>query len=143
MKYQYDALLKHVKENEDSFRSYFEAILYPNGEIELARPSHQETLVRYFYKKEGIDSKEELIKLIPLAYNVSSFIIDKYKCVSIWYNQILYSASGLTDIQKEILERMKNDGLIDKSAQHRLTAEYSHYLYYQDKYDLLTHKRGN
>lgn len=132
MKYQYDELLAYVRKNEDNFRRYFEAILYPNGEIELVNPSHQETLIRYFYKKEGISSKEELLERIPLSYSVCDFIVDKYKCVSIWYNYIMYSSSGLTDIQEEILDRMRNDGLISKFAQYKETNEYHHFLYFQE-----------
>ena len=138
MIYQYNELLNYVKKHEDEFRRYFEAILYPDGTIELARPSHQETLIRYFFKKEGISSKEELLERIPLSYSINNYIVDKYKCVSIWYNYIVYSSSGLTPIQEDILKNMEKDGLISKFANYTETHEYQHYLhFYKNREELI------
>lgn len=123
-------VIKHVRLNSLKYINYFEAIIYEDGDIELVKPSHIETLIRYCMKKENFKTRQDVMDLIPITYDTISFIVDKYHCISVWYDCMLYSIDGINDKQKEVIERLKKKKIVSPfiDIKSRPTREYHHYL---------------
>lgn len=60
---------------------YCEAIIYPDGDITYAVPSHQQALIKITGKT--IDG---LWDIIPQTASPNKWLIDYTKCIAVWYN---------------------------------------------------------
>lgn len=60
---------------------YCEALIYPDGDITYAVPSHQQALMRIIGK-----NIEELWDIIPHTASPYEWLIDYTKCIAIWYD---------------------------------------------------------
>lgn len=60
---------------------YCEAIIYPDGDITYAVPSHQQALIKITGK-----TMEELWNIAPLTASPNEWLIDYTKCIAVWYN---------------------------------------------------------
>lgn len=60
--------------------NYCEAIIYPDGLITYAVPSHQESLI-----KISNLSREELLDLMPNTAGCVEWLLDYTNCISVWY----------------------------------------------------------
>jgi len=78
--------------------NYCEAIIHPNGEIEYARPSHVQSLIRI-----SGHTSDELYKMMERSMmSPLDFLLDMTKCVCVWYD--FYQApKEITKKQEETL----------------------------------------
>jgi hypothetical protein len=61
--------------------NYCEAIIFPNGDIEYANPSHTEKLISITN-----EPKEELDRKIPIDAGPVAWLVDYTGCVVLWYD---------------------------------------------------------
>ncbi len=87
---------------------YCEAILYPDGTISYVKPSHTETLIR----ATGMTHKE-VYEEIPIATNVMSWLLDKTRCVAIYYDGYIEpSNKKITLAQKIALKKLTESDIV-------------------------------
>lgn len=60
---------------------YCEAIIYPDGKITYAVPSHQQALMRISGK-----TMEELWEIMPHSASPNDWLMDYTKCIAVWYD---------------------------------------------------------
>ena len=98
---------KHAK----TFPHYLEAIIFPNGRIEYAIPSHQEKLISIAIRKKGI-TRQEYLDSVPKEYYLDFlyFLLQDTGCVSVW--NCGYAAAEITKEQKETLKLLADKSLM-------------------------------
>lgn len=103
--------------------NYCEIVIYPDGNIELARPSHTETLFRYYENKYHL-SRAEINREIPEWCSPLHYIIEKENLVSVWYEFVICS-EAITAEQERTLEILKEYKLIKTGYIKDYSHEYS------------------
>ena len=101
---KFDAL-KH----KETFYHYLEVIIYPDGSVEYAIPSHQEKLIQ-ICKEELNVNRDRLFEMCPKEYyfDIITWMCNISKCVSVWTNCITKSDTyPLTNAQLNTLNNMK------------------------------------
>jgi hypothetical protein len=103
-----------IEQHKQHYIHYFEVVLFPDGHIEYAVPSHQEKLIQVCQDKLGI-SRYQLEKMCPKEYycDYITWLCNISECVSIWEHYIVCSDKiPLTDPQKDMIERLQKEGLL-------------------------------
>lgn len=127
-KYSIEEFIELTKKNPDEWNHYCEIIIDNDGQVILARPSHQICLLQYYCDKENI-KMEDAEEYIPREFSPEHFIIDKYNLISVWYESILSSYRGPNEAQLKSLELLKENKLIIPEYLMDKTNEYHLYLY--------------
>lgn len=96
-----------IDENKETY-NYCEAIIFPNGEIDYANPSHTYRLLR-----ETGKSMDEISEIMPISAGPVAWLVDYTNCVAVWYNFGMLP-ENCTDAQEETIERLREAGLISK-----------------------------
>ncbi len=92
----------YIQQHDDI--CYCEAIIYPDGSIEDAQPSHVEKLISICE-----ESRQEINNKMPFDASPLAWLVDYTKCVSLWYNSC-YLPENLTNQQiATITELIKNN----------------------------------
>lgn len=104
--------------------NYCEAILFEDGSIDYAIPSHQEYLVAEYMKRTGM-SKEEVWEEIPITASPIDWLIDKTKCIIIWYDSFMRNKT-ITQSQFNSLSKLKENKIINPNA-HDILVEKTIY----------------
>lgn len=87
---------------------YCEAILYPDGTISYVKPSHTETLIR----ATGMTHKE-VYEEIPITANVISWLLDKTRCIAIYYDGYIEPPNKkITLAQKIALKKLTESDIV-------------------------------
>ena len=98
----------NIKKHAKTFINYLEVIIYSNGKVEYACPSHQMKLENILKDKVGIEKFNQLIEL-PEAYeDYMVFLCTKTNCCSVWNDFYICGKNGLTEKQKEMLIKLKS-----------------------------------
>lgn len=103
------------RNNIDSFiqnhvhDSYCEAILFDDGTISYAIPSHNEMLIRIALERDNI-TRNELDKAMPIEASPVHWLTEYLNCSSLWFNSCI--SCNLTDLQKESLIKLQKVGVI-------------------------------
>lgn len=128
-----DEFIKFTESEPDNWINYCEINMLPNGRVFLARPSHRESIIQFVMEKEGKTRTDIQFEMTKDLLSPTSFYIDKYKLVAIWFNYILHSReSGLTDEQELALSKLEAAHLIRyRHGSVATTSEYTNYLYRQ------------
>lgn len=93
---------------------YCEAILYPNGTISYVKPSHTETLIR----ATGMTHKE-VYEEMPVTANVMSWLLDKTRCVAIYYDGYVEPPNKkITLAQKIALKKLTESDIVSFKYLH-------------------------
>lgn len=121
--------IEYAKENKNKFTNYLEIIITNSGDVLLANPSHTERMIEYVINKENI-TRDKLDELIPDHYAPLEFLLDKYKCVSVWYRYLIMPET-VTGEQRYSIDELWNAGLLGKQVDFRITREYKTYLYHK------------
>lgn len=100
------------KTHAENFKNYCEVVIYEDGKIEYAVPSHQEKAISIYCKNHNI-SRKELWKLIPFTESPLHWICYYEGLVSVWYEMIV-KPENITKEQKRSLARLVLNGCIDK-----------------------------
>ena len=87
---------------------YCEAILYPDGTISYVKPSHTETLIR----ATGMTHKE-VYEEMPVTANVMSWLLDKTRCIAIYYDGYIEPPNKkITLAQKIALKKLIESDIV-------------------------------
>ena len=93
---------------------YCEAILYPDGTISYVKPSHTETLIR----ATGMTHKE-VYEEMPITANVMSWLLDKTRCVAIYYDGYIEPPNKkITLAQKIALKKLTESDIVSFKYLH-------------------------
>ena len=93
---------------------YCEAILYPDGTISYVKPSHTETLIR----ATGMTHKE-VYEEMPVTANVMSWLLDKTRCVAIYYDGYVEPPNKkITLAQKIALKKLTESDIVSFKYLH-------------------------
>ena len=105
---------KDVKLDVDTFINqhnhirYCEAIIYPDGKIAYANPSHVETLIRYI----GID-RETIYNEMDIFDAPIVWLLNKTRCVAIWYDCYLVpNDKKITLAQRITLRKLQDNDIV-------------------------------
>lgn len=96
-----------------NFINYLEVIIFKDGHIEYAVPSHQMKLIDIYCKENNI-SYNELVDTIPIEEDILYWLIYNTGCVSVWYNFAI-SSVNITKNQKETLKMLSVKKCINKN----------------------------
>ena len=102
--------------------AYCEAIIFPNGDIIDAIPSHTEALIKQVMRDFSL-CREQLAEMIPNNASPLSWIVDRYNYGCIWYNSAIVSV----DCTKEILNTIQeliNANILQDIVRIEETDEY-------------------
>lgn len=104
-----------VKLHSAKYPHYLEVVMFPDGKVEYAVPSHQEKLIKISCDKLGV-SREELYAMIPREYycDVITWLCNVTGCISIWTDRYETSDTDpVTDSQKKMLKELKMYGVYE------------------------------
>ena len=94
---------------------YCEAILYPDGTISYVKPSHTETLIR----ATGMTHKEVYEEMPVTTPNVMSWLLDKTRCVAIYYDGYVEPPNKkITLAQKIALKKLTESDIVSFKYLH-------------------------
>ena len=115
---------------------YCEAIIYPDGSIEDAKPSHIEKLISLCE-----ESREEINYKMPVDASPLAWLVDYTNCVSLCYNSC-YLPENITDQQINTITELIKNNVIANSYLCIMSKELSiinrnkHYIATGDFYDI-------
>ena len=107
---------------------YCEAIIYPDGTIEDARPSHIEALL-----KATNEDREIINEKMPIEASPAAWLVDYTGCIAIWYNDALlpesFNAKQASTISKLITNNIvKNPYIGYMHKEMSIIKRNKHYL---------------
>lgn len=116
-------LQKHL----NKYINYLEAIIFEDGHIEYAVPSHQEKLISILSRMEN-KSRQQIIDETPPEYYFDwlNYLIYQTKCVSVWFDFIM-TPDTVSEAQNDTIIKLIEAGAI---RLHRNKNEPSIYLKY-------------
>ena len=90
---------------------YFECIMYPDGTLEEATPSHTYKMCEIYDDTKSI---KEIEMQIPTSDSPIEWLLCETNCVALWYNSIMIDdrKQSLTDIQKRNIKELMKRGYI-------------------------------
>lgn len=101
-----------VDEHIKNYPFYTEVVIFLNGHIEYAIPSHQEKLVAILAKKKGW-TRQQVIDNTPKEYYFDwmTWLLNETGYISVWYDFIL-TPEEVTDAQTKTLTMLIQKGAI-------------------------------
>ena len=98
---------KHAK----TFPHYLEVVIFPDGKVEYAVPSHQEKLISIARKKKRM-SRQEYLDSVPreFYFDFLNYLLRDTGCISVW--NCGYAAAAMTKEQEETLKLLTTKGLM-------------------------------
>lgn len=103
-----------IQKHKETYVNYLEVVIFPDGHIEYAVPSHQEKLIAICMKELGV-SRYQLERMCPKEYyfDFQVWLCNISGCVSVWDRYIIQSdTTPLTEEQEATIELLKNEGLL-------------------------------
>lgn len=103
-----------IQQHKEHFTHYLEIVIFPDGHIEYAVPSHQEKLIAVGMKELGI-TRQALIDRCPKDYyfDFLTWLCNVSHCVSVWEHQIVVSDTvPLTMAQRDTIKLLQDEGLL-------------------------------
>ena len=103
-----------IWQHKKTFINYLEVVIFPDGHIEYAVPSHQEKLIKVCQDMLGV-SRDELNKMCPKEYyfDFMVWLCNISGCVSVWNEYIVKSdKTPITKDQEYSIEVLKAEGLL-------------------------------
>ena len=91
----------NIKKHAANFDNYCEVIIWPDGKIEYAVPSHQQKLIACYAQMEGISTEEAHQQCLD-DYALYNTLMKKTGICQIWYDHI-YNEVPLTDAQMQAI----------------------------------------
>lgn len=101
-----------IQKHKETFINYLEVVVFPDGHIEYAVPSHQELLIAICCKTLKV-TRDQLNKLCPKEYyfDFTQWLCNESKCISVWNNWLIKPETGITDDQLNCLNLLKQERL--------------------------------
>ena len=107
----------------DMWKCYCEILITKEGKVILARPSHQIALLNYEADMQGRDL-DIVVDEFPYTAAPESYVVDKRQIIAVWYTAVLVSSNGISDSQKETLDKLVYYNLIHDQYRTDETNEY-------------------
>ena len=104
-----------IEQHKKHYINYLEVILFPDGSIEYAVPSHQEKLISICCEQLKV-SRDTLYEMCPNEYygDVIVWMCNLSGCAALWSNNIVKSDTNpLTNAQYKTLEKLKEANIYD------------------------------
>lgn len=98
--------IKEYINTHKDYINYCEAIIYPDGSIEDAIPSHTEKLIEITKEDRDI-----LCDKMPIEAGPVAWLVDYTNCCSVWYNMGMLP-ENLTKEQEYTIEKLKEHGIL-------------------------------
>ena len=101
-------LTEHLKR----YVNYTEVIIFPDGHIEYAIPSHQEKLISILCNTEH-KSRQQVIDETPPEYYFDwlNYLLNKTGCISVWFDFII-TPKQMTDAQNDTIINLIQSGAV-------------------------------
>lgn len=120
-------LTEHLKR----YVNYTEVVIFPDGHIEYAMPSHQEKLISILCSMEH-KSRQQVIDETPSEYYFDwlNYLLNKTRCISVWFDFIITSKQ-MTDAQNDTIINLIQSGAVrlDKNKNEpSIYLKYSKYV---------------
>ena len=111
-----DEFNTYIIKNKEFFIEYCECLIFDDGNIMMAVPSHEMALMKYMIHKEcpeKINGDPYMIcnELIPYGCSPLHYIADKYNIVVVWYNSILIPTE-INVMQWGVISKLRSSGAI-------------------------------
>ena len=103
-----------IQQHKAHYVNYLEVVIFPDGHIEYAVPSHQEKLIQVCQDKLGV-TRYEFENMCPLEYRLDylTWLCTISGCVSVWDRYIVTSDHiPLTQEQRDTIELLKQEQLL-------------------------------
>ena len=99
-----------IQLHKDTFDNYLEVIIYDDGKIEYAIPSHQERLIAICQKQLGV-TRQQLSDMCPREQwlDYRGWLCKKCKCIAVYNDR--YIGTIWTTKQAAALAQLKSEGL--------------------------------
>lgn len=91
-----------------NYINYCEALLFSNGEIEYAIPSHIESLISVTNL-----TRQQVAELMPIEAGPVQWLVDYTNCVSLWYD-FCYLPENITTEQNNVIQKLVDNGILSK-----------------------------
>jgi len=102
-----------IEQHKKHYVNYLEIVIFPDGHVEYAVPSHQEKLIAVCCEKLRI-SRDELNEMCPKEYyfDFLVWLCNISECVSVW-NEFIRKPDNIpmTHAQISTLRKLKSEGL--------------------------------
>lgn len=118
------------KTHRENFTNYLEVIIFKDGHIEYAVPSHQMKLVDIYCKENNI-TRNELYAIIPITEAPNDWITYNLGLIQVWYN-FIRRPIDITKEQEETLKRLVKEKCINP--------EYRSFVIFKNKYENICSK---
>lgn len=126
-----EKFINYTKRHPLKWINYCEILIDSDGSVILARPSHQEALIKYCMKKYSM-TREDYLDTVPMWCG-NSYIVEKENLICVWYRELLLPKKilELNNFQLHTIEKLEETGLImpRNSRQDSVANDYSCYLY--------------
>ena len=109
-----------IKQHKAHYINYLEVVIFPDGHIEYAIPSHQEKLMQICQDKLGV-SRYGLEHMCPREYygDFMTWLCNISGCVSVWNNYIIKSNTvPMTIYQKKTIEKLIDEQLLQLRGEY-------------------------
>lgn len=102
---------QYIPLHNTEYTGYCEALLFEDGEIKDAVPSHMEALINAVCEHDGI-TRDKLDSMIPASASVVHWIVEHSNIIAIWYNNAIVHT--ITNAQMDSLRLLQENGCISK-----------------------------
>lgn len=100
----------NVKTHKKTFVNYCEVIIWPDGKIEYAVPSHDEKLILAYAEYHGI-SRDEAIEEIRQFPDYLDHVMKETGIIQVWYDY-MHNLTPLTEKQFEAINMLMTSGCV-------------------------------
>lgn len=101
-----------IQKHKETYHYYFEALIFPDGHIEYAVPSHQELLIKKGCEKYNL-SREKLMSYIPSLES----LINDLGVILCWYDSIRLPRSITKEQINTLKELIDNEIIVLRSVE--------------------------
>lgn len=102
----------NVQKHKETYHYYFEALVFPDGHVEYAVPSHQELLIKKGCEKYNL-SREKIMSYIPSLES----LINDLGVILCWYDSIKLPRSITKEQINTLKELIDNEIMVLRSVE--------------------------
>lgn len=113
---------QYIPLHNAEYIEYCEALLFEDGEIKDAVPSHTEALINAVCEHDGI-TRDKLDSMIPASASVIHWIVEQLNIIAIWYNNAI--VHSITNAQMDSLRLLQENGCISDKFHIKISKEKS------------------